>query len=137
MKGKLYAVGVINELKRLGYTEIDAKRVFLQHYRGLNRNYGLNMNVHDFANVIDEIERLIYVGHIRDQLLGPKNISESTGMDFHVSGEMEQKINEWDSCKPEDVTGAKLAYIFIPTGFGLVVKVQCDVCKRELDLSDW
>lgn len=146
LKGKLYAVGVINELKQLGYTEIDAKRVFLQHYRGLKRNYGLNMNVHDFASVIDEIERsinrkyepnsnFISVGH--DQLLGPKNISESTGMDFHVSGEMEQKINEWDSCKPEDVTGAKLAYIFIPTGFGLVVKVQCDVCKRELDLSDW
>lgn len=42
LKGKLYAVGVINELKQLGYTEIDAKRVFLQHYRGLKRNYGLN-----------------------------------------------------------------------------------------------
>lgn len=49
---------------------------------------------------------------------------------------MKKKINEWDSCKATDVTGAQYAYTFIPTGLGLVVKVKCDVCNRVLDLSD-
>ncbi|GGG07272.1 hypothetical protein GCM10010912_59920 [Paenibacillus albidus] len=60
-----------------------------------------------------------------------------SGRIFEITEEMEQKIIDWDSCNAKDVTGAKFAYIFIPTGIGLVVKVQCDVCKRELDLSDW
>ncbi|WP_169823402.1 hypothetical protein [Paenibacillus yonginensis] len=55
---------------------------------------------------------------------------------FEITEEMEQKINEWDSCKATDATGAKFAYIFIPTGVGLVVKVKCDVCDRELDLTE-
>lgn len=58
-------------------------------------------------------------------------------MIFQISKEMEQKIREWDSCAAEDVAGAKFAYTFIPTGLGLIIKVQCDVCKRELDLSEW
>lgn len=58
---------------------------------------------------------------------------------FEINEEMKNKINQinqWDSCKAIDVSGAKFAYTFIPTGLGLVVKVQCDVCKRELDLTD-
>lgn len=77
---KHYAQGVIVELQSLGYTEQDAKRVFLRHYRWIKRGYGLNMNVNDFAIIIDEIERTmnrkydpddpvhIYVGHIRDRV---------------------------------------------------------------------
>ncbi|GAB7058231.1 hypothetical protein JCM16163A_49800 [Paenibacillus sp. YK5] len=57
-------------------------------------------------------------------------------MKFEISKSMENKINKWDKCEPNDVTGAKFAYIFIPTGLGLVIKVQCDVCKRELLLTE-
>lgn len=57
-------------------------------------------------------------------------------MIFRISKEMERKIKEWDSSVAKDVVGAKLAYTFIPTGLG-IIKVQCDVCKRELDLSEW
>ncbi|MEK4512494.1 hypothetical protein [Paenibacillus sp. FSL K6-2524] len=59
-------------------------------------------------------------------------------MKFEITEEMEQKIREWDSCEATDVTGAKLAYTFIPTGIGLVIEVQCDICKRKLNLTeDW
>jgi|GEM_PF-3852305 len=36
-------------------------------------------------------------------------------MKFEISKSMENKINNWDKCEPKDVTGAKFAYIFIPT----------------------
>ncbi len=42
---------------------------------------------------------------------------------FEITKEMEQKIKAWDSCISKDVNGAKFAYIFIPTGVGLIVKV--------------
>ncbi|NEN84716.1 hypothetical protein [Paenibacillus elgii] len=146
MMRKHYALGVIGELKRLGYSEEDAKRFFLRHYRDMKRSYGLNMNVHDFAKEIDELERAvyrkynpddpdrIYVGHIQNRLKKPTKTE--SGKIFRITEEMEQKIIEWDSCVAEDVAGAKFAYTFIPTGLGLVIKVQCDVCKRELDLSE-
>ncbi|MBG9566739.1 hypothetical protein ABE38_15230 [Brevibacillus agri] len=57
-------------------------------------------------------------------------------MKFEISKSMENKINNWDKCEPKDVTRAKFAYIFIPTSLGLVIKVQCDVCKRELLLTE-
>ncbi|MDQ0049250.1 hypothetical protein J2T18_003551 [Paenibacillus polymyxa] len=57
-------------------------------------------------------------------------------MKFEITDEMLRKIEEWDSCIPIDVTGAKYAYTFIPTGIGLVVNVRCDVCNRVLGLSD-
>jgi hypothetical protein len=147
LRGKSYAIGVINELERNGYSESNARKVFLRHYRGLKRIYGLNLNVFDFAKVIDEIEHsvnrkfepddpnLIYIGHMRNQLEISRKQTDLTGSVFQITDEMEQKINEWDSCIPEDVNGAQYAYTFIPTGQGLVIKVQCDVCKRELDLS--
>ncbi|MNC62025.1 hypothetical protein D3C75_1120050 [compost metagenome] len=107
------------------------------------------MNVFDIAKVIDEIERaanrkfdpndpnLIYVGHLLDRSYMTRKNARLAGKAFRITEEMEQKINEWDSCITKDVTGAKFAYIFIPTGLGLVITVQCDVCKRELDLSEW
>jgi hypothetical protein len=59
-------------------------------------------------------------------------------MIFKITEEMLQKIQDWDSCKPVDVSGAKFAYTFVPTGLGLVIKVQCDICKRVLNLTeDW
>ncbi|GFZ93880.1 hypothetical protein GCM10008018_45410 [Paenibacillus marchantiophytorum] len=59
-------------------------------------------------------------------------------MKFEINEKMEHKIREWDSCKAVDVTGAKFEYSFIPTGIGLVIKVQCDICRRILDLTeDW
>lgn len=49
---------------------------------------------------------------------------------------MKFEISKSNKCEPKDVTGAKFAYIFIPTSLGLVIKVQCDVCKRELLLTE-
>lgn len=57
-------------------------------------------------------------------------------MKFVITEEMMKKIYQWDSCKPTDVSGAQYAYTFIPTGLGLVIKVECDICKRVLDISD-
>lgn len=57
-------------------------------------------------------------------------------MNFEITYDMEKKIKDWDTCKKVDVTGAKFAYTFIPTGVGLIIVVKCDVCKRELTLSD-
>jgi hypothetical protein len=57
-------------------------------------------------------------------------------MIFEITEEMKLKIKKWDSCHPIDVSGAKFAYTFIPTGLGLVVMVKCDVCDRELDLTE-
>lgn len=58
-------------------------------------------------------------------------------MIFEISEMMQRKIQKWDRCVANDVTSAKFTYKFIPTGLGLVIKVHCDVCNRELDLSDW
>ncbi|PAK53420.1 hypothetical protein CHH75_09140 [Paenibacillus sp. 7541] len=59
-------------------------------------------------------------------------------MIFEITREMAEKIRKWDSCLAVDVSGGKFAYIFIPTSIGLVIKVRCDVCNRELDLTeDW
>ncbi|RKP56257.1 hypothetical protein D7Z26_06370 [Cohnella endophytica] len=57
-------------------------------------------------------------------------------MNFIINKEMQEKIKNWDSCNAVDVAGAKFTYTFIPTGLGLVIKVQCDICKRTLDLTD-
>lgn len=59
-------------------------------------------------------------------------------MKFEITKDMEKKIREWDSCKAADVTGAKFSYVFIPTSLGTVIQVHCDICNRELDLTeDW
>jgi hypothetical protein len=57
-------------------------------------------------------------------------------MIFEITNKMEQQIRVWDLCEAVDPTGAKLAYTFIPTGIGLIIKVKCDICNRELDLTD-
>ncbi|CAM4321538.1 hypothetical protein [Paenibacillus typhae] len=55
---------------------------------------------------------------------------------FEITKEMKKKIKEWDSCKAIDVSGAKFSYTFIPTSLGTVIHVNCDICKRTLDLTD-
>ncbi|MDR9748540.1 hypothetical protein [Paenibacillus taichungensis] len=57
-------------------------------------------------------------------------------MQFEITEGMKKQISDWDNCKPIDVTGAKLAYTFIPTSIGVVIQVKCDVCERTLTLSD-
>lgn len=148
-RSKCYAIGVINELRQLGYSEMSAKKVLLRHYKGLKRSYSFNLNVYNFAKVIDEIERSInrnlksdnpnqiYIGHLREQLKMAKKKTDTTvKFTFQITRDMEQKISEWDSCAAESVTSAKFAYIFIPSELGLIIKVRCDVCNRELDLSE-
>lgn len=55
---------------------------------------------------------------------------------FTISEEMMRRINQWDQCQAVDVSGAKFAFTFIPTGLGTYIMVKCDVCKRELHISD-
>lgn len=57
-------------------------------------------------------------------------------MIFEINEKMEQTIKDWDSCNTIDVSGARFAYTFIPTGLGLVIKVKCDICNREMDLTE-
>lgn len=40
LSSKRYALGVLNELQQLGYSEIHAKSALLRHYRGLRRYTG-------------------------------------------------------------------------------------------------
>lgn len=146
---KRYALGVINEIKQLGYSETNAKNTFLKHYLGVRRYYGVNLNVRDFANRVIEKDHilksrntfsekdLIYVGkHTRNPLRKPLEKDCRTEKVFKISEEMEQKIAEWDSCTTDGTIGANLIYMFIPKDLGLMVKVRCPICKRELILSD-
>ncbi|MEK3864583.1 hypothetical protein MHH60_13990 [Paenibacillus sp. FSL H7-0716] len=144
-----YVQGVIRELYVLGYSDKEARDAFLRHYRGLRRSYGFYLNARDFAKYIDDIERImksdtisedsgrIYVGHLRKQLYKPMRQAETTVLVFNITKEMEKEINKWDTCIAKDVDHSKFAYVFVPTSIGIAVKVQCDVCKRELDLTDW
>lgn len=56
---------------------------------------------------------------------------------FEITNQIETEIKQWDSCVPLDVSGAKFAYTFIPTGIGLVIEVECDVCKRKISFNDF
>ena len=67
-------------------------------------------------------------------------------MIFELTDNQLEKIAKWDNpktghkCtvnKQGDVSGARLEYIFIPTGLGNVVRVKCD-CGAMLDVTeDW
>lgn len=54
---------------------------------------------------------------------------------FEITEQMEERIKEWDTCTAMDVTGAKFAFTFIPSGIGTFIEVHCDVCNRKLLLS--
>lgn len=62
---KYYALAVIKELQLRGYTEVNARTVFLRYYRVMKRNGGLNMNPSDFAKEIDEIEGSVHTSIIQ------------------------------------------------------------------------
>lgn len=66
-------------------------------------------------------------------------------MKFELSKTQIEKIKRWDhvitghKCdvnKQGDVTGARLEYIFIPTGLGDFVRVRCE-CGAELDVTEY
>ncbi|KQO18045.1 hypothetical protein [Paenibacillus sp. Leaf72] len=148
---KHYAQGVIAHLNLLGYHDEQAKLVFFRHYREMKRIFGLEPNVGEFAKLIDEFERAIRreednlknpnyikVGPLHERLIKLKSKQEKwkSTMAFELTESMLQKIKEWDSCHTTDATEAKFAYIFIPTGLGIIIKVTCDICNRVLDLTD-
>lgn len=56
---------------------------------------------------------------------------------FEITSQMEKEIKQWDSCIPLDVSGAKFAYTFMPTGIGLIIEVKCDVCKEKFHLMSF
>lgn len=65
-------------------------------------------------------------------------------MKFELTDTQLEKIKQWDDSKTGhkcnvnkqgDVTGARLEYVFIPTGLGNVVKVKCD-CGAMLDVTE-
>lgn len=56
---------------------------------------------------------------------------------FEITSQMEKEIKQWDSCIPLDVSGAKFAYTFMPTGIGLIIEVKCDVCKRKISFNEF
>lgn len=64
---------------------------------------------------------------------------------FELSDTQLEKIKQWDNLiighkcnvnKQGDVTGARLEYIFIPTGLGNFVRVRCE-CDEELDVTEY
>jgi hypothetical protein len=57
-------------------------------------------------------------------------------LEFSISEEMMKRINQWDQCQAVDVSGAKFAFTFIPSGLGTYIIVKCDVYKRELHIPD-
>lgn len=85
MMNKHYAQGVILVLQQLGYPSELAKEVFFRHYRDMKRTFGLEPNVSDFAQLIDEFEQAmkrkyndndpnqIYVGNLRDRVKKKKD----------------------------------------------------------------
>ena len=57
-------------------------------------------------------------------------------LEFTINEEIMKRINQWDECQAVDVSGAKFAFTFIPSGLGTYKIVKCDVCKRELHIPD-
>lgn len=66
-------------------------------------------------------------------------------MKFELTDSQLEQIKQWDhpqtghKCnvnKQGDVLGARLEYIFIPTGLGDIVKVRCE-CGAELDITEY
>lgn len=67
------------ELQKLGYPCVQAKAAFLRHYREMKRTFRFELNVSDFAKLVDEFEKVmerkcnpddpnqIFVGHLRER----------------------------------------------------------------------
>ena len=48
-------------------------------------------------------------------------------LEFTISEEIMKRINQWDQCQAVDVSGAKFAFTFIPSGLGIYIIVKCAV----------
>lgn len=48
-------------------------------------------------------------------------------------------INEHLICAREHPTtiGGSISYIFTPTGVGVGVEIQCNICKTKIDITDY
>jgi hypothetical protein len=60
---------------------------------------------------------------------------------FELSQEEEKKFTKWNAkhslCKGKEGTlGGRLTFSFTPNGIGVITKVKCSICKKELDLTD-
>jgi hypothetical protein len=140
---------VKNELISMGYNEAHT-RTLLRIYKTLRRNWGFYLNADDFAKEIHETYQAInikydpnnldhiYVGDLRDKIIQRKRGEKRAGsMFFEITQVMSKKIEDWDRCKPVDVSGAKFSYTFIPSDLRTVIFVQCDVCGRKIDLTEY
>jgi hypothetical protein len=51
-----------------------------------------------------------------------------------------EKLLGWDKkCngKPTGASGGRFTYLFTPTSLGLVIKVKCNLCGDEIDLTEY
>lgn len=143
---KQYFIGVIEELKKMNYSEAESRMMFNRFSNDILDIRGFYLNTFDFAKEIVELHQAvqrefdpnnpdhIYVGDLGNRTW--KNELSGNSLTFTISEETMKRINQWDQCKTVDVSGAKFAYTFIPSGLGTYLIVKCDVCQRELHISD-
>lgn len=60
----------------------------------------------------------------------------------HLMSDVEkQKAASWlqkhDGCGDGAAIGGAITYCFTPTGVGLVVILQCGLCKEEINVTDF
>ncbi|GAK43163.1 hypothetical protein TCA2_5658 [Paenibacillus sp. TCA20] len=144
---KQYFVGVIEELKKMDYSEAEARMMFDRLSNDILEIRGFYLNTFDFAKEIVELHQAvqreidpnnpdhIYVGDLGD-CTQKIELSRTAAITFTINEEVIKRINQWDQCKAVDVSGAKFAFTFIPSGLGTYLIVKCDVCQRELHISD-
>ncbi|MGG3456647.1 hypothetical protein [Paenibacillus rhizolycopersici] len=143
---KHYFMGVIEELKKMDYSEAEARMMFDGLSNDILEIWGFYLNTFDFAKEIVELHQAVQrefdpknPDHTNLDDLGDctqKNEPSRTAITFSISEEIMKSINQWDQCKAVDVSGAKFAFTFIPSGLGTYLIVKCDVCQRELHISD-
>lgn len=143
---KQYLMGVVEELKKMDYSEAEARMVFDRFLNDILEIRGFYLNTFDFAKEIVELHQAVQrefglnnPDHINLDDMGDrtqKNELSGTAKTFTISEEIMKRINQWDQCKSVDVSGAKFAFTFIPSGLGTYLIVKCDVCQRELYISD-
>ena len=63
---------------------------------------------------------------------------------FLLDTEQISQLSDWDEkehseCKKKETgaCGGRFTYTFTPTGLGTIVKVTCNVCNKEIDLTDY
>lgn len=46
-------------------------------------------------------------------------------------------INEHLTCTNPTTIGGSISYVFTPTGVGVSVEIQCNICKTKIDITDY